>query len=129
MVALARGESESGPGLNRRRSRELSRNDPDDERKRRAEGENRRSLCSTGQTLVGRADLRTGAQARSLAATTDPAAARARRETAGTEPRRGGLCQLPEVPRGIAGLRGQACHLPKACVAGAKTWQAGRRGE
>src|SRR5437773_332433 len=129
MVALARGESESGPWLNRRRSRELPRNDPDDERKRRAEGETRRSLRSTGQTLVGGADVRTGAQARSLAATTHPAAAHARRKTAGAEPRRGRLRKLPEVRRRITRLFGQTFHLPQTPFAGAKARQERRSDE
>src|SRR5437773_2372561 len=129
MVALARGESKPGPWLNRRRSRELPRNDPDDERKRRAEGETRRPLRSTGQTLVGGADLRTGAQAGSLAATTHPAAAHARRKTAGAEPRRGRLRRLPEVRRRIPRLSGQTFHLPQAPCAGAKAQPEGRRGE
>src|SRR6266496_1841135 len=129
MVALARGESESGPWLNRRRSGELSRNDPDDESKRRAERETRRSLRRTGQTLVGGADLRAGAQARSFAATTHPAAAHARRKTAGAQPRRGRLRELPEVRRRIPRLSGQTFHLPQAPFAGAKARPEGRRGE
>src|SRR5206468_12097288 len=128
MVALARGESESGPWLHRRRSRELSRNDPDDERKRRAEGETRRSLRRTGQTLVGGADLRTSPQARSLPATTHPAAAHPRRKAAGAEPRTRRLRKLPEVRRRIPRLSGQTFHLPQAPDAGAKAQQEGRRG-